>query len=315
MKVAHCVAFFAACFGFVACAEAQTASGASGASVPSASLEAQFKPNDTVVFLGATFLEREGDYGHLETALSTAWPQKALKFRNLAWSGDTVWGSARSYFGPPAEGLQRLSGHLALVKPNVVVCQYGSAEAWDGPAKIPAFIDQYKNLLDLIAKAPSQPRVLLVSPLPCISRQGRDLAAQNQNLAQYRDAIQKLAAERSLAFFDAYQWVSNLPDRPANLSVDGVNISEDGYAYLGKSLTALLSGSGAPAATPEPLRTLIREKNRLFFHRWRPANETYLFGFRKHEQGNNGAEIPLFDPLIDARDKEIAQSLTGGPKS
>ena len=98
------------------------------------------------------------------------------------------------------------------------------------------------------------------------------------------------------------------------MTVDGVNLSEDGYAYLGKSLSTLLSGSTGPAATPEPLRTLIREKNRLFFHRWRPANETYLFGFRKHEQGNNGAEIPLFDPLIEARDKEIAQALTAPPK-
>ena len=44
-------------------------------------------------------------------------------------------------------------------------------------------------------------------------------------------------------------------------------------------------------------------KNELFFHRWRPANSTYLFGFRKHEQGQNAKEIPEFDPLIEAADK------------
>jgi hypothetical protein len=38
----------------------------------------------------------------------------------------------------------------------------------------------------------------------------------------------------------------------------------------------------------------INEKP-LFFHRWRPANWTYLFGFRKHEQGRNAVEIPRFD--------------------
>jgi len=43
----------------------------------------------------------------------------------------------------------------------------------------------------------------------------------------------------------------------------------------------------------------------LFFNRWRPANDTYLFGFRKHEQGNNAVEIPKFDPLIEEKEKEI----------
>ena len=55
------------------------------------------------------------------------------------------------------------------------------------------------------------------------------------------------------------------------------------------------------------LRAAIVAKNRLYFHRWRPQNETYLFGFRKHEQGRNAREIPQFDPLIAAKEKEIAR--------
>lgn len=57
----------------------------------------------------------------------------------------------------------------------------------------------------------------------------------------------------------------------------------------------------------EELRTAIGVKNELFFHRYRPQNETYLFLFRKHEQGNNAVEIPRFDPLIEAKEKEIAR--------
>src|SRR5205823_738191 len=56
----------------------------------------------------------------------------------------------------------------------------------------------------------------------------------------------------------------------------------------------------------EKLRQEIVAKNELYFHRWRPQNETYLFGFRKHEQGKNAREIPMFDPLVVAREKEIA---------
>jgi hypothetical protein len=55
----------------------------------------------------------------------------------------------------------------------------------------------------------------------------------------------------------------------------------------------------------ERLRQLILAKNQLYFHRWRPQNETYLFGFRKHEQGQNAVEIPQFDPLVEAKEKEI----------
>ena len=58
----------------------------------------------------------------------------------------------------------------------------------------------------------------------------------------------------------------------------------------------------------ENLRQLVADKDMLFFHRWRPQNETYLFGFRKHEQGNNAREIPMFDPLVDQAEKKIAEA-------
>jgi lysophospholipase L1-like esterase len=57
----------------------------------------------------------------------------------------------------------------------------------------------------------------------------------------------------------------------------------------------------------ERLRAAINQKNRLFFHRWRPQNITYLFGFRKHEQGNNAVEVPRFDPLVAEQEREIAR--------
>ncbi len=57
----------------------------------------------------------------------------------------------------------------------------------------------------------------------------------------------------------------------------------------------------------ERLRRLIVEKNLLYFHRWRPQNETYLFGFRKQEQGQNAREIPQFDPLVAKAEEEIGR--------
>ena len=53
------------------------------------------------------------------------------------------------------------------------------------------------------------------------------------------------------------------------------------------------------------IRKLIVDKNELYFHRSRPQNQAYLWGFRKHEQGNNFKEIPMFDPLIKEKEQEI----------
>ncbi len=66
-------------------------------------------------------------------------------------------------------------------------------------------------------------------------------------------------------------------------------------------------GLDLDVAQAEKLRQTIIAKNRLYFYRWRPENETYLFGFRKHEQGQNAREIPQFDPLVAAKEKEIAK--------
>src|SRR5256885_17153720 len=69
-------------------------------------------------------------------------------------------------------------------------------------------------------------------------------------------------------------------------------------------------GTGHPQILPfsPPRRSSdLIPKNRLYFHRWRPQNETYLFGFRKHEQGKNAKEIVAFDPFIARAEAEIAK--------
>ncbi len=55
----------------------------------------------------------------------------------------------------------------------------------------------------------------------------------------------------------------------------------------------------------EKLRQAIIAKNRLYFYSWRPQNITYLFLFRKHEQGQNAKEVKEFERLVAAKEKEI----------
>ena len=60
-----------------------------------------------------------------------------------------------------------------------------------------------------------------------------------------------------------------------------------------------------PGPEYSQLVAAIVRKNELYFHRWRPQNITYLFGFRKHEQGNNAVEIAQFDPLVKELEDQI----------
>ena len=49
-----------------------------------------FQDGERIVWLGASFVERMQLNGHLETWLTTAFPDRDLLFRNLGWSGDTA---------------------------------------------------------------------------------------------------------------------------------------------------------------------------------------------------------------------------------
>ena len=96
----------------------------------------------------------------------------------------------------------------------------------------------------------------------------------------------------------------------AALSDNGVHLTDHGYQCASLILRERLlnvpaEATGTDSVQYENMRSLIVKKNELYFHRWRPQNITYLFGFRKHEQGNNAADIAKFDPFIQDLEKQI----------
>ena len=88
------------------------------------------------------------------------------------------------------------------------------------------------------------------------------------------------------------------------LPIDGKTIDD----FSGDDWAIGIVGMDGPEVDQaERLRRQIVAKNELFFHRWRPQNEIYFFGFRKHEQGNNAVEIPRFDPMVASKDARIRE--------
>lgn len=268
----------------------------------------EFNDNDTVVFLGNTVIERSQNYGHWETALTLATGKQNLRFRNLAWSGDTVFGDARSYFGPPAEGFARLKADLTELKPNVVIVCYGAVAAFDGEKGLPAFIAGYEQLLDMISASANPRQIVLVSPPAAESLEAPmpNMDEHNKRLALYAKAIGELAKKRNVSFADFFTEMGTVK----GLTDNGLHFHEEGYRVSTPKFIKSLgltppSDSQLNSDQASKLTEVIVAKNNLFFHRWRPANETYLRLFRKHEQGNNVKELPMFDPFIEEREKEI----------
>jgi hypothetical protein len=368
--------------------------------LPATAAEFEFKDGDRVVLIGSTLIEREQRYGYWEAALTAANPDKNITFRNLGWSGDTVWGEARAGFGTPADGYKALIDHVKAEKPTVIIVGYGTNESFAGEAGLPKFKEQLKKLLDDLAV--TKARFVLIKPMKMIKKLPPlpDAAKANESIELYRDAI-KVEGERRQAVtvyplipsdevLTAVEKIAPVTDNGLHLTrfgyeltcgpfasrlgglnrisritinattktctVDGGKVVREGGS-LQFRVTANILGipdslpngekggpvlivngipddqcqlkidgkevmfsrlehtygvyrliaSGPELEQAEKLRQTIIAKNELYFHRWRPANVTYLFGFRKYEQGNNAVEIPQFDPLVEAKEKEIAK--------
>ncbi len=358
---------------------------------------------DRVVFIGNTFFEREGRYGYIETMLTARYPGRKITFRNLGWSGDTVWGESRAYFGKPADGYKNLIDLVTELKPTVIFVAYGNNEAFAGEAGLEPFVKQYNKLLDDLEKVTK--RVVILGPIQHFSKSdASDRSKVNAQIATFRDKIELLATARESVFIElADLWARAEQTFDVRVTDNSMHGIERGYFMAGHPILDAIKDDKSPrpdagwgndqlkiddesrrvqgyhneitdliytdqlisftvldkvlpapvgrlfnpefddyrciscdfakkleeiridglkhsfkphdghlvvARNPnflqaEQLRQAIIAKNELFFHRWRPQNQTYLLGFRKHEQGQNAKEITQFDPLIEAKEKEI----------
>jgi lysophospholipase L1-like esterase len=353
----------------------------------------ELKDGDRVVLLGGTFIERDQTYGYLETLLTARYPDRSITFRNLGWSGDTVWGEARSRFGPPTEGFAHLRQHVEALKPTVIFVNYGLNESYAGKAGLFRFEQRLNTLLGILDKTGA--RIVMITPrrLEKLPAPLPDPAAANERLGEYVALIKKTAERRMYRVVDLFDsWPDS--DKGLRYTDNGIHFSDLGYGVAARLITDQLlgrersdysikldaTGTALAGSTgkvthvkqddgvlsfrhtdesllpgliavrslevkglkpgryevsidgqlvgsevvkadhfscvietqfefdqAKQLRAAINAKNELYFYRWRPQNETYLFGFRKHEQGNNAREIPLFDPLVAAKEAEIAR--------
>jgi lysophospholipase L1-like esterase len=374
----------------------------------------ELRDGDRVALLGNTFFEREQSHSYLETLLITRHPDRNATFRNIAWSGDTVFGHARAAFDTPVQGFERLVKVAHDVKPTVLFISYGMGESFDGDAGLSTFRAGLGRMLDRLADLKA--RTVLISPIrhENLGPPWPNPDRHNADLRKYTEVLKQAADERGFWFVDLYELMGDgMQNQPSYPYTDnGVHLTAYGYwraaraierglgdgprgwtitleaaagSAQGKGVQASAKKDGKaieltivndllPAPPPPPIdaryiapdpaskRTIVAKglpeghwilragdavlaagssdewekgidvvndplsqqveqlrqvavlKNMQFFNQWRPANETYIFGFRRNEQGQNAREMPMFDEPIAQKEAEMAK-LRAAPKS
>jgi lysophospholipase L1-like esterase len=283
----------------------------------------ELRRGDVVVFTGGANVVAEQHLAFLETLLTLAQRERAVRFRNMAWEGDTVYEQRRDLnFGSWTQQLQRVGA-------TVLFAQFGQMEALAGRAAVPRFIGAYEKLIEEFSR--QTPRIILLSPLPFERAEPPlpDLSRHNQDLAHSVEAIRELANRRGLKFVDLFTPLRRAEKAPAHLTSDGVHLTAFGHltvASLAARQLGLVEVAGQvnfdPAnekLSPEPverLREAIRRKNRCWFDYWRPMNWAFLHGDRTEQPSSRDhrdpkvrwfpAEMEKFLELIDAEEARIS---------
>ena len=263
----------------------------------------EFKDGEKVVFLGDSFIEREQYAGWIELAATTQFPDRNVTFRNLGWSADTPAGDSRNGLSLvqagrelAVEGWNQLLKQLTEYKPDVIVLGYGTAASLPGGSDPETFRANLTRLLDEAPKATGkEARFLILGTMPRADNSRQPIET----------ILSETAAKRNIPFVS----MDELAKTPS-LFQNPIHLTPDGYKAAARLIERSLGWQEKPwdkGNQAEILRQHILRKNEWFFHRSRPANMAYIFGFRKGEQGRNAGEIPQFDALIAEEDAAIAK--------
>ena len=280
-------------------------------------------PGDKIVVIGNTFAERMSFFGHYETRLHARYPEHQLVFRNLGWSADEV--ALRPRQDKFEDHGHRLEDH----KPQVIIAAFGFNESFGGEKGLPRFEQQLTDFIKTTTTTSydgkSPPRLVLLSPIANEDRTDRKILAgtwNNARLEMYTSAMKKIADEHKVACVDLFHPTLKLfAESTASkkfLTINGVHLSDAGYAALSPIMDEALSGA-APAlrCNLEKLHAEVQEKNKQFYYDYRAVNGCYIYGQRKTPFGveNFPAEFAKLRKMIAVRDGRIWQVAKGGTPS
>ncbi len=284
----------------------------------------EFEPRDgeRIVLLGSEFIEQQIKHNYFEETLIKRWPERKIQIRNLGWSGDTPSAIARGYFNGKEEGFRRLQDELKRIKPTMIIVCFGANASTD---------NFEKEFADLFIELQKHADRFIVMSHPAAENLGAEFASvvkANSTREKASEILRQFVKSKNnpnIQFVDLFHISQQMmsqnaardrqPNGKAQFTSDTIRFTANGYERLSRAIAKQLGwiGSEKSSTSTRELRDLLATKNELYFHRYRPQNETYLRGFRKHEQGQNAKEIAQFDELIDLAERRVYAFANGQP--
>lgn len=283
------------------------------------------------------------NFGHFETEMQLRYPDSLLFIRNMCDGGNTPGfrphsGRNSPWAFPGAEKFQTelanksgSEGHfetedewLTKLKADIIIACFGYSESFQGPEGL----ENYKAELDAFIKytlsqkynGVSAPQLAIVSPIAFEDLSDKfDLpngVKENANLKLYAEAMKEIALKNNVLFVDAFtpskEW---LDDKSTTLTIDGFQLTADGYVKFSKFLTDEVFGNVKVVAETnrELVHNAVMEKNWMWHNDFKIPNGVHVFGRRYNPFGpdNYPAELAKIREMTAIRDTAIWRANKG----
>ncbi len=287
-----------------------------------------------IFLVGGNLGSRMINYDHFETELHVRYPESQLFVRNMCDPGDTPGFRPRSarnnpWAFPGAEKFQTELANpsasegffptddewLARLKADIVVGFFGFSESFQGPAGV----ENFKAELDAFVKhskaqrynGRSAPQLALVSPIAFEDISNiKDVPngkKENENLALYTKAIKEVADKNDVLFVDAFtpskKWYAESAEP---LTIDGSQLTEEGYKRLGTLLADQLFGKerAKSGVNRQAVYNAVMDKNWFWHNDYKIPNGVHAWGRRYNPFGpdNYPHEIEKIRQMTANRD-------------
>lgn len=302
----------------------------------------EVQKEDNIVFIGNNLCSRMLNYGDVETAIYTAFPDSSLIIRNMCDGGDMPGfrphsGRKTPWPFPGAEAFQdELAqpsgsvGHLeypdewlSMVNTDILLAFFGYNASFDGIEELPTFKEELaafiKHTLAQQYNGESAPELVLLSPIAFEDLTDQydlpDGTKENANLEAYTEAMAEVAAQYEVPFIDLFhasqQWYQS---NSKALTIDGFQLNELGNEIIAEHLQKLVFGGKSGNHPHEALvKAAVLEKNWFWHNDYKVPNGVHVFGRRYEPFGpdNYPPEIKKNREMTANRDQAIWAALKG----
>jgi mono/diheme cytochrome c family protein/glucose/arabinose dehydrogenase len=303
----------------------------------------KLKKGTSIILLGNNLGSRMTDFGFFETELHLRYPDSMLYIRNMCDGGNTpgfrphsarptpwAFPGAEKFQdelaeSPRSEGFneypdQWLSKHRA----DIIIAFFGYNESFQGKAGLENFKSELEAFIKHTANQKyngvGAPQLVLVSPIAFEDLSDKyDLPngkLENGNLLVYSEAMREIAVKNRVPFIDVFtptkQWMEG---GDTDLTIDGFQLSEDGYKKFSPFLVDQIFGTSAVKS--EAYRSLVlsavKEKNWIWNNDFKIPNGVHVYGRRYDPFGpdNYPAELKKIREMTLIRDTAIWKAAHG----